>query len=73
MTTPDDIFWHASEMGLPSSLERVEQLRQAAATWTAQGQVFAAGMALSAVTKAGWGLLDIPRPPVVDLFKCLGL
>jgi len=57
MMTPDDLYWHASKMG-PASLERVEQLRQAAAAWTAQGQLFAAGMALSAVTRAGWGLLD---------------
>jgi hypothetical protein len=59
--TPDDLYWHASKMGSPSSLERVEQLRQAAATWRAQGQLFAAGMALSAVTDVGWGLLDQTR------------
>jgi hypothetical protein len=57
MMAPDDLYWHASKMG-PASLERVEQLRQAAVTWTKQGQLFAAGMALSAVTDAGWGLLD---------------
>jgi len=58
MMTPDDLYWHASQMGSAPSLERVEQLRQAATTWKAQGQLFAAGMAYSAVTNAGWGLLD---------------
>jgi hypothetical protein len=61
MLTADDLYWQASACGSPSSppsLERVEQLRQAAAEWTAQGQFFAAGMALSGVTEAGWGLLE---------------
>jgi hypothetical protein len=45
-------------MGLPS-LERVDQLRQAAAVWRSQGQLLAAGIALSGVARTGWGLLDI--------------
>jgi hypothetical protein len=55
-TTPDDLFWDGFRMGDPS-LEHVEHLRQAAAQWMAEGRHFAAGMALSAVTHAGWGLL----------------
>ena len=34
-------------LSAPPALERVEQLRQAAAEWNAQGQLFAAGMAFS--------------------------
>jgi hypothetical protein len=57
MTTPDDLFWDAFKMG-PASLERVEHLREAATRWMAEGRSLPAGMALSAVTNAGWGLLD---------------
>jgi hypothetical protein len=54
--TPDDLYWHASTMG-PPSLERVDELRRAAASWQSQEQLLATGIALSAITHAGWGLL----------------
>jgi hypothetical protein len=68
--TPDDLYWQASRHGSLSaspSLERVEQLREAAATWTAQGSHFAAGMAYSAVTDAGSGLLE--RAPRLECVR----
>jgi hypothetical protein len=57
MMTPDDLYWHAPIIGSPS-LERVEQLREAASIWSSQGHLLAAGIAWAGTIDAGWGLLN---------------
>lgn len=56
--TPEEKFWNAGMMIGSPSLERVEQLREAGEEWKEQRLWLAAGMAFSAITDAGWGLLD---------------
>jgi hypothetical protein len=55
--TPEDLFWKDYPI-YQASLERVQELQQAAESWRASGQFLAAGIAMSAIMHAGWGLLD---------------
>ena len=51
--TAEELFWKHYPI-YQASLERVQELQQAAESWRASGQFLAAGIAMSAIMRAGW-------------------